>query len=113
MEWLTQNWIWILLAVGVFFMMRRGGMGCGFGGHRSHHGGHGDEQGQDVARAESSTIDPVSGQAVAAASALTSVYRGRTYYFASRENRDRFEAQPERYARAEPPHEHRRHRHGC
>lgn len=30
MEWLSQNWIWLALAIGVVFMMRRGG-----------HGGHG------------------------------------------------------------------------
>ncbi len=31
MSWLSQNWIWILLALGMVFMMRRGGMGCGMG----------------------------------------------------------------------------------
>ena len=36
MNWLSQNWLWILLAIGVVFMMRRGGMGCGMG--HAHHG---------------------------------------------------------------------------
>ncbi len=37
MEWLSQNWIWILFVVGMFLMMRHGGMGCGMG--HQHHGG--------------------------------------------------------------------------
>jgi hypothetical protein len=38
-DWITANWIWILLAIGAgWFVLRRGGMGCGMGGHRSHVG---------------------------------------------------------------------------
>lgn len=66
MEFLQANWIWLLLVLGaVWFFMRRGGLGCGMGGHESHgsrdtsepnaarqqagappnrHGGHGDPQ---------------------------------------------------------------------
>lgn len=35
MEWLANNWVWILLGVGfVWFLSRgRGGMGCCGGGH--------------------------------------------------------------------------------
>ena len=34
MDWLTQNWMWIALALLALFMVRRGGMGCGMGhGH--------------------------------------------------------------------------------
>ena len=41
MEFLQANWLWILLGVGaVWFLSRRGGMGCGMGGHGSH-GSHG------------------------------------------------------------------------
>lgn len=37
MNWISQNWIWIVFAVGVLFLLtRRGGMGCGMGGHHSH-----------------------------------------------------------------------------
>lgn len=32
------------------------------------------------------------------AQALTTVYQGKIYYFASKENRDRFEAAPQEYA---------------
>lgn len=32
MEWLAQNWIWIILALGLVLLMRRGGLGgCGMG----------------------------------------------------------------------------------
>lgn len=123
MEWLTQNWIWIVLVVGVFFMMSRGGMGCGGGGRRSHgrgdsneHGAHGPSAGDEAPRPESA-VDPVSGQAIDVIHAVTCVYKGRTYYFATRENRDSFEASPERFAAAAPvgntSPEHRRHRRGC
>jgi hypothetical protein len=39
-EWLSANWIWILLALGVgWFLLRRGGACCGMGGyaHRYRH----------------------------------------------------------------------------
>ena len=58
MEFLQANWVWLLLGLGVvWFLFRRGGMGCGMGGHESHetrsnrterpssraaHNGHGD-----------------------------------------------------------------------
>lgn len=33
MDWLSQNWIWIALAIGFFFLMNRMGVsGCGIGG---------------------------------------------------------------------------------
>jgi hypothetical protein len=31
MEWLGQNWLWIVLAIGAFFLMTRMGGGCGMG----------------------------------------------------------------------------------
>ena len=37
MEFLQANWIWLLLGLGaVWFLLKRGGMGCGMGGHESH-----------------------------------------------------------------------------
>lgn len=37
MDWLAQNWAWILLAVGAVWFFSRGGLrGCGMGGHGSH-----------------------------------------------------------------------------
>lgn len=119
MEWLLQNWIWIAFAAGIFFLMRSGGMGCGMG--HGHHG-HGDrESAQDGARDLSRTTDevvrdPVSGATVDPVTAVNVMYQGRVYYFASRENRDQFEAQPQRYAQAAgaPAGQHRHHHHhGC
>jgi len=38
-DWIMANWIWILLAIGAgWFVLRRGGMGWGMGGHGSHGG---------------------------------------------------------------------------
>jgi YHS domain-containing protein len=107
MEWLGQNWVFILLVVGAILWMRRGGMGCGHGGGHRHdgsgEGGHHPEAGPNK--------DPVSGQVVDPQTAVTSVYQGRTYYFATRENRDRFEEAPEQYA--VKPQEGHGQRHGC
>jgi YHS domain-containing protein len=95
MAWLEQNWINILLVIGLIFMMRRGGMGCGPRAGRHHHG----ESNESAPHPEfESNIDPVSMQTVDPQTAVTSVYQGRIYYFASRENRDRFETSPEQFA---------------
>jgi hypothetical protein len=47
MSWLTQNWIWVALAIGVGFYLFRGGL-------RGHAGGHG---GQPESRALSAPAD--------------------------------------------------------
>jgi len=103
MEWLSQNWVYLLLLLGVVFMMARGGMGCGMGSHharsRHDHGGGADRDGASV---RVGTTDPVNGHPVDPQTAVATVYRGRDYYFESRENRDRFEAAPEKYAGPAP-----------
>lgn len=54
MSWLTQNWVWIVVAIGLIWMMRRGGMpGCGMG-----HSGHGSEQGKDTAPEPQKPLEP-------------------------------------------------------
>lgn len=91
-----------LLGWGVLFvvMMR---YGCGahvMGGH-GHHGHHGREGGTDE-------HDPVCGMAVSpTASSAASVHQGRTYYFCSRNCREKFEADPQQYAAAGASGEHR------
>lgn len=139
------NWTWILIGVAIlaFFLLRRRRGGFGHGGHglgglsdpghggfggfgHGHHGGHGhgghdrSERNRSASLPPDAAIDPVSGAAIPTAGAITSVYQGRAYYFASKENRDRFEAVPEDYVgkaqgvpagdgeSAERPH----HRHG-
>ena len=90
MTWLSLNWAVLLVLVGVvLFLMRRGGIGFGRDGHASHRG---------QALVDAPPVDPVSGETVARDSAVVTVYRGRVYYFASRENRDRFEAAQDKHA---------------
>lgn len=177
MDWLSQNWIWVVVAIGVvIFFSRRGGHGglggghgghggghgggglggllggghgglggghgglggvlggMGHGGHGGGHGGGGHEHGgsgshggqhdddRQPSNPPEAAIDPVSGAAVRTADALTSIYQGTVYYFASKENRDRFEAAPQEYAQktaghaahpAEAPSEPPRRRGGC
>lgn len=131
MDWLSQNWIWIAVAVGVlFFMTRMGGMGgCGMG-HSARHG-HGEDTNRsppDGGTGSGASFDPVSRHPMAVGgSAISSIYHGRAYYFESRENRDAFEGAPDKYltekssagevieAETEDAHrQHRQHRrHGC
>lgn len=56
-DWIAANWIWLLLGVGVFSLLfRRGGMGCGMGGHGSH-----DHSGRGRREFESSEGEPHAG----------------------------------------------------
>lgn len=54
MSWLSQNWIWLVFAIGVLFLVtRRGGAGCGHSSHQEH--------AHDVAgggTAEAGTVNP-------------------------------------------------------
>ncbi len=141
MSWLAQNWVWVLIAAAIAWFMFRGGHARGHGGlggmlgglghgghggHVGHGGGHGDHGGQPDTRPEGSVpeaaVDPVGGEAVRTAQAPASVYQGKIYYFASKENRDRFEAAPQEYAHkaaghpvrpAEAAYERPRRRGGC
>lgn len=108
MQWLTQNWLWILLVVGFFYMMRRGG--CGMGGGMKGHESHGDH-----GSPADTAIDPVNKATLDSATALTSVYHGEIYYFGSTENRTIFETDPAQYAGAEQAEQqsHKSHHHGC
>ena len=118
MEWLTQNWIYLLLLAGVIVFMRFGGMGCGFGGRHAHPAHGPKRQGAEDTPIESPPpTDPVSRHAVDPTTAVATMYQGRAYYFESRENRDRFEAAPQTYAgpaSGEPSEQgHRHHGGGC
>ena len=101
MDWLTQNWTYLLLLVGVILFMRFGGMGCGFGGRRTHPAHDPDRSRRvDTAAESAPAIDPVSGRMVDPMTAVATIYQGHAYYFESRESRDRFEAAPDKFARA-------------
>lgn len=121
MDWLAQNWVWILLAVGAVWMVGRGGMaGCGMGGHGGH-AGHGGGAGPDGLSSDAArrggvattipekALDPVSGHEVLTAHARGAAYQGRFFFFESEENRRRFEAAPQQYAASPPPQPRRRH----
>ena len=47
MEWLTTNWIWLVLGLGIAWFFFRGGMRCGTGGHGSH-GTHGAQRSNGI-----------------------------------------------------------------
>jgi len=132
MNWLAQNWIWVAVAIGAAFLFLRGSTGrhaAGHGGalgHMGHSaeagGGHHAQTQAPALSAPEAVIDPVGGEPVRTSGALTSVYQGMIYYFASKENRDRFEASPQEYAskaaghpvsRAGAEYERPRRRRGC
>lgn len=104
MQWLAQNWMWIFFAIGFLLLMRRGGMG-------RHGHAHGNRRHDGHDRSDGRAKDPVSGEEVNHESAVNVMYQGRVYYFASRENREKFEASPAQYAASAAAHPHRRH--GC
>ena len=116
MSWLAQNWLWIVLGLGVawWYVSRHGGFG-GFRQYGQHGPGawHEDRASEDRDRgtyrgtgasamsAPQRAIDPVTRQDVSPDKALTSIYQGRIYYFESADNRQRFETSPQQYAREE------------
>src|SRR5216117_2075938 len=121
MNWLSQNWVWVVLATAVIaYLLHRnrtqhGGSLDSMTGGISHTSGLGDHHDHDrgadtsgspgyrTAQADTpgAEIDPVTGTSVQISAALTSIYGGRVYYFASSENRARFEAAPEQFVRGE------------
>lgn len=99
MEWFIQNGLWILFAIAVVLMIRRGGMGCGMGGHHHKH----------AAEPPADKIDPISGRSVGDGVQIASVYKGVTYFFENKENRDIFESNPDSYKKETKPKGHQ----GC
>lgn len=109
MDWLAQNWTLVVIGIAALWLFRRAGLGgCGMHGGASgshgpgHAGGHSGHSGETHSEPAGSASDPVSGAPVRVGEAPSAVYLGQAYYFASRENRDRFEADPAQYARAAP-----------
>jgi len=99
MTWLNDNWIWIAVAIGAFLLMTRmGGMGCGMAGMGHRRNGDGSTDGDiNPNSAQPGAIDPVSRHPVAPAHAVMGAYHGRIYSFESRENRETFDREPEKY----------------
>ena len=94
--------LWFAIWAGLFFLMMRFGCGAHVMGH-----GHGEHGATDTAPpgdresmgwvAPKTDIDPVCRKTVNTDTAKSAVYAGTVYYFCSNEDRDRFEADPQRY----------------
>ena len=104
MDWLYQNWIWIVLLVGGYFLMSRMGMGgCSMGhshGHDHTSVGHGSGANSGANEKRTDTVklfDPVSQHMLPAETGIASAHEGHIYYFEDRANRDAFETEPEKY----------------
>lgn len=111
---MSLNWLWIAIAIGVAFYFFRRSSGANAGRDRTDSRNpldeprHVDQDGRDGhgvqpasgsnANAPDAAIDPVGGEPLSTARALTSLHQGKVYYFSNRENRDRFEASPEEFA---------------
>lgn len=110
MNFLSQNWWWILLVIGVFLLFSRrghglGGFGHGHHGYQTSPGGYREDRDHSEHSASGHSIrpavatDPVTHKDVPTTQAVTSVYQGRIYYFENADSRQRFEAAPDQYAR--------------
>ena len=94
--------IYFLLWAGVFFVMMRFGCGAHVMGHGHRHG---DPSPAQTPRSERrialprEDIDPVCGMRVDPAKAKSSVFGDRAYYFCSASCRDKFEANPQAFAK--------------
>lgn len=98
MNWLSQNLIWIVLVgLAAVFLWRNQAM-------RSRGGGSTDM----MHGASDADSDPVTGNRVDPAHAITANFEGKTFFFESEQSRAVFQQNPSRFL-------HRRHRHhgGC
>lgn len=86
MSWLFQNWTWVVVAVGGFFMIAHH-----MGGHRmSRSMAHDGYLPNDDDAGPVTPVDPVTRQMLPADAAISTVFQGRAYYFENREHRDAF-----------------------
>ncbi|VWC92459.1 YHS domain-containing protein [Burkholderia contaminans] len=97
MDWLTQNLIWIVVGVLLFAVFWRSRMRPSQR-EPEHHAMH-DES--------NALNDPVTGNKVDPAHAITAEYEGRTFLFESENSRNVFQQNPSHFV-----HQHHHH-HGC
>lgn len=110
MTW--QAVLYFLFWAGLFALMMRFGCGSHVMGHGHDHGAEDRSRSEDAnSTAASQAIDPVCGKTVSVGEGKSTLYQGQPYYFCSSACRDRFEASPDRYARASPAR--KEHHHGC
>lgn len=86
-----QGLLTLLLYAAFFYFMMR--FGCGAHMVHGHHGGHEDHG------ATGGTKDPVCGMEVQSGQGYAKVHEGREYRFCSRQCLDKFELEPQRYAK--------------
>ncbi|MBO3036874.1 YHS domain-containing protein [Burkholderia pseudomallei] len=99
MDWITQNLIWIVVAGLLIAVLFRGLM-------RQSRGDYDHHVSQNVSDALN---DPVTGNKVDPAHAITAEYEGRTFLFESENSRAVFQQNPSRFTHRE----HRHHHGGC
>ena len=119
MQWLSENWFWIVIGLALFFLMQRM-HGHGMGHRRGYRSARGyDDSSHDRTQEPRAVFDPVSrNRILPGGTTISSAYDGRAYYFENRPNRDAFESDPDKYLAAMPesglPIDDRRHRRrGC
>ena len=97
-----QPWIYFLIVGVLFFLMMRGGCGAHVMGHRhGRHASSGSDSGDTERLASPKTaVDPVCGMNVETATAKSSVYSGKPYFFCSPQCRDKFEQAPGSFLKA-------------
>jgi YHS domain-containing protein len=108
MRFLTDNWFYILIFVGMVYMMFRGGGCCG-GDHGIHNNSHnGDEHMAHKSYRENNTKyvenpetintdivkDPVCGMNISKTDSISRYINGRTYYFCGDNCVNKFERNP-------------------
>ena len=112
--------MYFLIWAGLFALMMRFGCGARVMGHRHRHDESAGEPGATPGKNPGLTSpergsDPVCGMSVRTAEAESALYAGRIYYFCSQTCREKFEATPANYLKAQSlgPTQKERHHGSC
>lgn len=99
-----NEWIWIALYGGFFYLMMRYGCGAHMMGH--HHSKEDPNSHQNITHdtGDGKFIDPVCGMLVPRNEGYGKMYRSTPYRFCSRTCLDKFDADPARYVPARAVH---------
>ncbi|MGE5633063.1 MAG: YHS domain-containing protein [Caulobacteraceae bacterium] len=97
MDFIRENWWYLLLLIGFGYMMLKGGGCCGGGhahgghNHAGHNGGNGSCCGTNQGNNQvDMVLDPVCGMYVNPETAIKQNIDGKTYYFCSENCRKTF-----------------------
>jgi YHS domain-containing protein len=91
MEFLVDNWLYILFAAGMMFMMFKGGGCCGGHSQDSHSNEiHGSDKYNQNFNQFDSARDPICGMIVNPEDTIKQIIDGKTYYFCSESCRKEF-----------------------